>query len=75
MRAAGWVLGHPGVLRAGMRFAARTRKLHPRRLPGPGRAWSDTRDLPAVPAESFRDWWQRTRGTGSVPAKQAGDEK
>ena len=29
-------------------------------LPGPGRAWSDTRDLPPVPAEPFRDWWQRT---------------
>ncbi|MFG2888655.1 lactate utilization protein B [Streptomyces sp. NPDC048248] len=63
MRAAGWAFDHPGALRTGMRLAARTRRLHPRRLPGPGRAWSDTRDLPPVPAESFRDWWQRTRGT------------
>ena len=28
----------------------------------PGKAWSGTRDLPAVPAEPFRDWWQRTGG-------------
>ncbi|MEK2476135.1 lactate utilization protein B [Streptomyces noursei] len=62
MRAAAWAFDHPGVLRGGMRLAARTRRLHPRRLPGPGRAWSDTRALPTVPAESFRDWWRRTRG-------------
>ncbi|MEU1669746.1 lactate utilization protein B [Streptomyces sparsogenes] len=69
MRAARWALDHPGVLRAGQRLASRTRRFHPRRLPGPGRAWTDTRDLPAVPAEPFRDWWQRTHGDG----KQHGD--
>ncbi|MFJ6748578.1 lactate utilization protein B [Streptomyces sp. NPDC091266] len=70
MRAAGWAFDHPAALRGGMRLAARTRKLHPKRLPGPGRAWSDTRDLPPVPAESFRDWWQRTRAT--TPKQQGG---
>ncbi|WP_069812202.1 lactate utilization protein B [Streptomyces sp. TP-A0874] len=67
MRAAGWAFQRPGLLRAGQRLAGRTRRLHPRRLPGPGRAWTDTRDLPAVPQESFRDWWQRTRGQGAAP--------
>ncbi|MEU0853342.1 lactate utilization protein LutB domain-containing protein, partial [Streptomyces flaveolus] len=62
MRAAQWAFTHPGALRAGQRLASRTRRLHPRTLPGPGRAWSRSRDLPAVPAEPFRDWWQRTRG-------------
>ncbi|PSJ27956.1 (4Fe-4S)-binding protein [Streptosporangium nondiastaticum] len=62
MAAAGWALDHPRALRRGQRLLARTRGLHPRRLPGPGRAWSDTRDLPDVPPESFRDWWARTRG-------------
>ncbi|MFE1248065.1 lactate utilization protein B [Streptomyces sp. NPDC058766] len=62
MRAARWAFTHPGALRAGQRAVSRTRRFHPRTLPGRGRAWSGTRDLPPVPAEPFRDWWQRTRG-------------
>ncbi|MBD9732242.1 iron-sulfur cluster-binding protein [Streptomyces sp. H28] len=62
MRAARWAFGRPGVLRTGQRLTSRTRRLHPRTLPGPGRAWSGTRDLPPVPEEPFRDWWQRTHG-------------
>ncbi|MEV1054464.1 lactate utilization protein B [Streptomyces sp. NPDC059017] len=65
MRAARWTFDHPGVLRAAQRLAARTRRLHPEHLPGPGRAWTDTRAVPEVPAEPFRDWWQRTRGKGA----------
>ncbi|MFE9774759.1 lactate utilization protein B [Streptomyces sp. NPDC005931] len=62
MRAARWAFTHPRALRTGQRLVSRTRRFHPRTLPGPGRAWSATRDLPPVPAEPFRDWWQRTRG-------------
>ncbi|MEW2251640.1 lactate utilization protein B [Streptomyces sp. NPDC058733] len=62
MRAARWAFTHPGALGAGQRLASRTRRFHPRTLPGPGRAWTGSRELPAVPAEPFRDWWQRTRG-------------
>jgi L-lactate dehydrogenase complex protein LldF len=62
MRAARWAFSHPGALRTGQRLASRTRRFHPRTLPGPGRAWSGSRDLPPVPAEPFRDWWQRTNG-------------
>ncbi|GAA2402881.1 LutB/LldF family L-lactate oxidation iron-sulfur protein [Streptomyces glaucosporus] len=69
MRAARWAFDHPRALQAGQRLAARTRRLHPRRLPGPGSAWTATRDLPAVPAESFRDWWRRTREPEGVPGR------
>ncbi|MBL1068095.1 lactate utilization protein B [Streptomyces sp. 7-21] len=62
MRAARWVLDHPRALRSGQRMAARSRRLVPPQLPGPGRAWTDSRDVPALPAEPFRDWWRRTRG-------------
>ncbi|WP_405608910.1 LutB/LldF family L-lactate oxidation iron-sulfur protein [Streptomyces sp. NBC_00076] len=62
MRAARWAFSRPGALRTGQRLASRTRRFHPRTLPGPGSAWSGTRDLPPVPAEPFRDWWQRTNG-------------
>ncbi|MFI6422604.1 LutB/LldF family L-lactate oxidation iron-sulfur protein [Streptomyces sp. NPDC050842] len=62
MKAAGWVLDHPNALAAGERLASATRKLHPKRLPGPGaRQWSDHRDLPDMPAEPFRDWWRKNR--------------
>lgn len=32
------------------------------RLPGPLKGWTAVRDLPAVPQESFRDWWRKERG-------------
>ncbi|WP_030664214.1 lactate utilization protein B [Streptomyces rimosus] len=43
----------------GSRLLARRGVL--RRLPGPLHRWSDTRDTPAPPRETFRAWWRRTR--------------
>lgn len=33
-----------------------------RRLPGPGRGWTMSRDLPRPAKESFIDWWERRNG-------------
>jgi L-lactate dehydrogenase complex protein LldF len=64
---AGWGLRSPRRLKAAQRVAAASRRVVGRsgtirRLPPPLSAWTDTRDAPAPPAESFRAWWSRTRG-------------
>jgi L-lactate dehydrogenase complex protein LldF len=61
MRAALYAFTRPAAFTTGRQLATRTRRLHPRRLPGrTGRAWTGTRDLPTVPEQSFRAWWKRT---------------
>ncbi|WP_406141917.1 LutB/LldF family L-lactate oxidation iron-sulfur protein [Streptomyces sp. NBC_01089] len=60
IKAAGWVLNHPAALAAGEKAASKTRGLQPRRLPGAG-AWTDSRELPELPPEPFRDWWKKNR--------------
>ncbi|MFE7549298.1 LutB/LldF family L-lactate oxidation iron-sulfur protein [Streptomyces gardneri] len=67
MKAAAAVLDSPAMLgmaqkaaSIGGRVVARRGRIGP--MPGPLRAWSDTRDTPAPPAESFRTWWRKNRG-------------
>ncbi|MEV6796273.1 LutB/LldF family L-lactate oxidation iron-sulfur protein [Streptomyces sp. NPDC051320] len=60
MKVSGWVLNHPAALAAGERVASKTRKLHPKRVPGAA-AWTDSRELPPLPPEPFRDWWKKNR--------------
>jgi L-lactate dehydrogenase complex protein LldF len=65
MAAASWVMADPRrfapaekAARAG-RLLARRGKL--RVLPPPLSAWTTSRDAPAPPPETFREWWARTR--------------
>jgi L-lactate dehydrogenase complex protein LldF len=60
-RSARWAFEHPRVMLAAQQVVAITRRLHPKRLPGPGRAWTAKRDLPRVPARMFRSWWKQSR--------------
>ncbi len=61
MRAARWVMLDPKRFAAAERLAIRTRRLQPKRLPGPGAAWTNARSLPRLPEQTFRDWWAQHR--------------
>ncbi|WP_035839785.1 LutB/LldF family L-lactate oxidation iron-sulfur protein [Kitasatospora azatica] len=70
MKAAGKVLDSPRLLGAAQKAAALGGRALARdgkigRLPGPLHGWTDTRDTPAPPAESFRTWWRKNREGGS----------
>ncbi|MGB3444827.1 MAG: LutB/LldF family L-lactate oxidation iron-sulfur protein [Actinophytocola sp.] len=66
MAAASWVMRSPARFRLAQRAATVLRLVARRgqvkRLPWPGSRWTDSRDLPAPPKESFSAWWRRTRG-------------
>ncbi|WP_457948692.1 LutB/LldF family L-lactate oxidation iron-sulfur protein [Pseudarthrobacter sp. alpha12b] len=64
MKAASWALSsgkHLGLVEKGLplgRLAAgRDKKI--KKLPGIAGGWTQSRDIPAPPAQSFRDWWAK----------------
>ncbi|MBP2340043.1 L-lactate dehydrogenase complex protein LldF [Saccharothrix coeruleofusca] len=66
MAAAAWVFGDPARYERAQRLGSLARFLgrdgRISRLPGPGAAWTASRDAPVPPRESFREWWRRNRG-------------
>lgn len=61
MAAAAYVMDHPKLYAAAQR-ATRTARLAGRRgrgLPPPLTGWTAERDLPDLPAETFRQWWAK----------------
>jgi L-lactate dehydrogenase complex protein LldF len=69
MAAASWVMSDPKRFAAAEK-ASRAGRLLARHgrfssLPPPLSAWTSSRDAPAPPAETFREWWARTRGQSS----------
>ena len=76
MKGASWAFSsgkHLGLLEKGLplgRIAA-GRKKKITKLPGIAAGWTQSRDIPAPPAESFRDWWAKEHeapATGTGPA-------
>ncbi|HVX46612.1 MAG TPA: LutB/LldF family L-lactate oxidation iron-sulfur protein [Mycobacteriales bacterium] len=66
MKAMAWVFNDPARLekaqkaaRRGSGIVAKDGKIG--RMPPPFSGWTDARDAPAMPAESFREWWRRER--------------
>jgi L-lactate dehydrogenase complex protein LldF len=66
MTALAWILGSPKRYEAAQKAGSLARLLgrdgRISNLPWPGSKWTNSRDLPAPPKESFRAWWRRTRG-------------
>jgi L-lactate dehydrogenase complex protein LldF len=70
MRAALWMFGGTGrmaaaqsLARAGQKFFVRDGMIT--RLPGPLKGWTDARDFPALPPQSFRAWWKARQKNGA----------
>lgn len=72
MRALAWVMAEPKRFERAIRLARTgsgmfTKEGRVARLPFGLAAWTEARDAPPLPKESFREWWKRTRGAPPAP--------
>ena len=68
MRAALWMFGGNGRMAAAQSLARAGQKLFARdgmieKLPGQLKGWTQARDFPALPQQSFRAWWKSREKT------------
>ena len=73
MKAAAWVMSDEKRFAAAEKGLALGRVLGGRKkrirhLPPPLSAWTTSRDLPAPPAQTFRDWWRNDHIDPPAPA-------
>ena len=60
MKTATYAMTHPTTYRTAQTTATHARNLIPTKIPlGPAKAWTDTRDLPQLPPQTFRNWWKQ----------------
>ncbi|MGE5293009.1 MAG: LutB/LldF family L-lactate oxidation iron-sulfur protein [Micromonosporaceae bacterium] len=63
MAAASWVMARPAWFAAAQRAGRLGRAIgrggRIRRLPPPLSAWTESRDVPVPPAQTFRQWWRK----------------
>jgi L-lactate dehydrogenase complex protein LldF len=76
MRTLAWMFADPKRFERAQRLARLGSGIFARegriaRLPFGLGAWTDARDAPALPEETFRQWWARTRGAAQQPAAPA----
>jgi L-lactate dehydrogenase complex protein LldF len=72
MAVASWGMRSPGRFAAGERAMRAGRLLarggRIRALPPPLSAWTASRDLPAPPPQTFRQWWEKRERTSGGSA-------
>lgn len=77
MRSVAWTLGDAGRYETALRQTTRWARLLARggpirRLPGLLGRWTEARDLPAPPKETFRAWWRTRRRWPGHPTRPPG---
>ncbi|HET9170845.1 MAG TPA: LutB/LldF family L-lactate oxidation iron-sulfur protein [Actinospica sp.] len=60
MKAATYAMTHPTAYRLAETAALATRRIQPTVAPLVAKAWTDSRDLPELPKQTFRQWWKET---------------
>ena len=76
MKAASWIMSNPTRFAAvekgltvGRLVAGKDQKI--KHLPFPGSAWTHSKDMPAPPKQTFRQWWKQTHPDTDRPGDQA----